>query len=189
MKAAGGKAPATVTDPHTGEVKAVNWYAPALNTVLYRFTDDEVRFILNYGRPFSPMSAWGLVGGGPMNAQQIDTLIAYLAHASRVAPRGLPPERGPTHQLKLPDGPPAEPRRSQRSRRPRRAEAGRRRRRRRRYGEALFNLDLASGAYSCARCHTLGLELRQARRAAARVASAGTSPAGRRTATSRSEPT
>ena len=24
------------------------------------------------------------------------------------------------------------------------------------YGEALFNLDLASGAYSCARCHTLG---------------------------------
>ena len=26
----------------------------------------------------------------------------------------------------------------------------------RRYGEALFNLELASGAYSCARCHTLG---------------------------------
>jgi mono/diheme cytochrome c family protein len=24
------------------------------------------------------------------------------------------------------------------------------------YGEALFNLDLASGAYSCARCHTIG---------------------------------
>jgi mono/diheme cytochrome c family protein len=24
------------------------------------------------------------------------------------------------------------------------------------YGEALFNLELASGAYSCARCHTLG---------------------------------
>ena len=24
------------------------------------------------------------------------------------------------------------------------------------YGEALFNLDLASGAYSCARCHTAG---------------------------------
>ena len=29
------------------------------------------------------------------------------------------------------------------------------------YGEALFNLDLASGAYSCARCHTQGLELRR----------------------------
>ena len=24
------------------------------------------------------------------------------------------------------------------------------------YGEALFNLELGSGAYSCARCHTLG---------------------------------
>jgi mono/diheme cytochrome c family protein len=24
------------------------------------------------------------------------------------------------------------------------------------YGEALFNLEIASGAYSCARCHTLG---------------------------------
>ena len=33
------------------------------------------------------------------------------------------------------------------------------------YGEALFNLDLASGAYSCARCHTPGLELRRPRRA------------------------
>ena len=52
--------------------------APALNTVLYRFDEDEVRYILTYGRPGSPMSAWGLAGGGPMNAQQIETLIAYL---------------------------------------------------------------------------------------------------------------
>ena len=56
----------------------MNWMAPALNTVLYRFSDDEVEFILVYGRPFSPMSAWGLDGGGPMNAQQIETLIAYI---------------------------------------------------------------------------------------------------------------
>ena len=34
MKAVGGQAPYTVTDPKTGEVEAVNWYAPALNTVL-----------------------------------------------------------------------------------------------------------------------------------------------------------
>ena len=54
------------------------WKAPALNTVLYRFGEDEVRFILKYGRPFSPMSAWGLAGGGPMNEQQIQTLIEYL---------------------------------------------------------------------------------------------------------------
>ena len=47
--------------------------APALNTVLYRFSEDEVRYILIYGRPFSPMSPWGIAGGGPMNDQQIDT--------------------------------------------------------------------------------------------------------------------
>ena len=42
MKANGGTAPYTVTDQVTGEVRAVNWYAPALNTVLYRFDEDEV---------------------------------------------------------------------------------------------------------------------------------------------------
>ncbi len=78
MGAVGGEAPFTVTDPQTGEIEAVNWKAPALNTVFYRFTVPEVRFILNYGRPFSPMSPWGLVGGGPMNTQQIDNLIAYM---------------------------------------------------------------------------------------------------------------
>ena len=61
-------------DPKTGEVRSVNWYAPALNTVFYRFSKEEVRFILNYGRPFSPMSAWGAPGGGPMTAQNIETL-------------------------------------------------------------------------------------------------------------------
>ena len=43
MKATGGVAPYTITDPATGEVEAVNWKAPALNTVLYRFSDDEVQ--------------------------------------------------------------------------------------------------------------------------------------------------
>ncbi len=78
MNATGGNAPGTVTDPATGEVRAVTCIAPALNTVLYRFSPDEVRYILTYGRPGTPMSAWGLDGGGPMNAQQLDTLIAYL---------------------------------------------------------------------------------------------------------------
>ena len=86
MKAVGGQAPTAVTDPKTGEVRAVNWYAPALNTVLYRFTGDEVQFILDYGRTFSPMSAWGTIGGGPMNAQQIETIIAYIRSIQ------LPPE-------------------------------------------------------------------------------------------------
>ena len=67
-----------ITDPATGEVRAVSWKAPALNTIFYRFSEEEVRFILVYGRPFSPMSPWGVAGGGPMNDQQIDTLLAYL---------------------------------------------------------------------------------------------------------------
>ncbi|NBV03729.1 MAG: hypothetical protein EBS10_06085, partial [Acidimicrobiia bacterium] len=56
----GGEAAWNVTDPKTGEVQAVNWKAPALDTIFYRFDEDEVRFILVYGRPFSPMSPWGL---------------------------------------------------------------------------------------------------------------------------------
>ena len=75
----GGQAPYTITDPNTGEVQSVLWNAPALNTVLYRYDESELKFILVYGRPFSPMSPWGLAGGGPMNDQQIDTLIANCA--------------------------------------------------------------------------------------------------------------
>ena len=78
-----------MTDQVTGQVRAVNWYAPALNTVLYRFDEDEVSYILTYGRPGSPMSAWGLDGGGPMNAQQIQTLDRV--HQDDPDPaRGLP---------------------------------------------------------------------------------------------------
>ena len=83
MSATGGAAPWTVTDSKTGEVKSVTWKAPALNTVFYRFDDSEVQFILEYGRPFSPMSPWGTKGGGPMNTQQIETLIAYLRSLER----------------------------------------------------------------------------------------------------------
>ncbi len=78
MSGSGGSAAYNLTDPATGGVTAVNWNAPALNTVFYRFNEEEVRFILVYGRPFSPMSPWGVEGGGPMNDQQIDTLLAYM---------------------------------------------------------------------------------------------------------------
>ena len=68
----------TLQNPATGEVKQVAWKAPSLQTVLLKFSVEEVTFIITYGRPFSPMSPWGLAGGGPMNDQQIETLIAYL---------------------------------------------------------------------------------------------------------------
>jgi mono/diheme cytochrome c family protein len=149
MGGVGGEAPFTVTDPVTQEVQAVNWKAPAVNTVFYKFDESEVRFILNYGRPFSPMSPWGLVGGGPMNTQQIDNLIAYMK--SIQIPRencaeGEDPLVCDSGNL------PADLQADIQAAAERAVEAGDAAT----IGEALFNLDLASGAYSCARCHTLG---------------------------------
>ena len=72
-----GAADVTITDDDGRFVASVAWAAPALNTVLSRFDEEEVRFILNYGRN-GVMPAWGAPGGGPMTTQQIDNLIAYL---------------------------------------------------------------------------------------------------------------
>ncbi len=58
---------------------SVTWAAPALDDIFYRYETDEVRFWLVYGRANSPMPPWGLAGNGPMNDQQIDDIIAYLA--------------------------------------------------------------------------------------------------------------
>ena len=152
--AVGGVASYTILDPKTGEyVDQVQWKAPALNTVMYRYSEDEVRFILNYGRPFSPMSAWGTVGGGPMNDQSIQTLIDYLK--SIQIPQENCTESG-TRSYYNPtclDGKlPAATNKDIMAEAQRLVDAGT-------YGslgEALFNLDLNSGAYSCARCHTKG---------------------------------
>jgi mono/diheme cytochrome c family protein len=162
----GGSAPYTVTDINTGEVRAVEWLAPALNSVLYRYDESEVEFILVYGRPFSPMSPWGLAGGGPLNDQQIETLIAKIKSFQLPAEgcsnedplcagaayddnegivvsdigadtrRRIDEAAQQAAQRLVDDGAYATT-----------AEA---------MGEALFNLELNSGAYSCARCHTQG---------------------------------
>ncbi|MDO8363718.1 MAG: cytochrome c [Actinomycetota bacterium] len=155
MTGSGGQAAYAVTNVKTGEVTAVNWYAPALNTVYYRFSKEEVRFILNYGRPFSPMSAWGAPGGGPMTEQNIETLLHYLEEIQ------IEPEGCLTEATFVKDSDPylceggvlPELNRNEiadavalyRANNPGATE-----------GEALFNLDVASGAYSCARCHTPG---------------------------------
>jgi mono/diheme cytochrome c family protein len=76
-KGEGGAASFVVTDA-LGNNKKVQWKAPALNTVLLRYTPDTVRTILIYGRANTPMPAWGVAGGGAMNDQQIDDLVAYL---------------------------------------------------------------------------------------------------------------
>ncbi|MFM7225549.1 MAG: c-type cytochrome [Actinomycetota bacterium] len=82
--------------PWTIDGQRVQWKAPAINTVGLRYTEDpecldqaaklakspppvcEITEILNYGRPGSPMQAWGVEGGGPKNAQAISDIVAYL---------------------------------------------------------------------------------------------------------------
>ena len=73
----GGSAPVTITDAEGNFVATVAWTAPALNTVLSRFSEDEVRHVLNYGRN-NVMPAWGAPGGGPLTEQQIEYLIRYM---------------------------------------------------------------------------------------------------------------
>jgi len=73
----GGSANYSINGPG-GKTTQVTWLVPALNTVLLRYTPDTVEAIITYGRTNTPMPAWGVPGGGPMNQQQIDDLVAYL---------------------------------------------------------------------------------------------------------------
>ena len=72
----GGGGAASYVEKRSG-VK-VTWAAPAINNVFYRYDDSEVKYWLIYGRANSPMPAWGLEGGGPMNDGQLNDLIDYL---------------------------------------------------------------------------------------------------------------
>jgi mono/diheme cytochrome c family protein len=84
----GGQTTFVVSDPAHPNIppKQVTWSAPPLNTVFLRFKEDdvdspavqEIRQIIVYGRAGTPMPAWGLNGGGPMDDQQIGDLLAYL---------------------------------------------------------------------------------------------------------------
>jgi len=76
----GNAADFSIVDSSGVYVQQVDWKAPSLSTVLDRFSYDEVKYILNYGRSNSPMPAWGGPGGGPMTDQQLDKVIAFLAH-------------------------------------------------------------------------------------------------------------
>ena len=147
-KAVGGVAAYTVTDPQTGEISAVQWKAPALDTVMLRYREEEVRQILVYGRPFSPMSAWGLEGGGPMNTQQIQVIIEYLKSIQKCdwESEGLCQAANDVVTEEAQKAYDAEMKKfaaGQRDTEPT-------------MGEVLFNLEVASGSYSCARCHTRG---------------------------------
>lgn len=57
---------------------SVSWSAPSLDDIFYRYDRDEVNFWITYGRGNTPMPAWGLAGGGPMNEKQVEDLVNYL---------------------------------------------------------------------------------------------------------------
>jgi cytochrome c553 len=147
----GGQAPYTITDADNKFVAQVNWRAPALNTVLLRYSEDEVTFVINYGRPFSPMPGWGAaVNKGPLNEQQISDVVAYLEsiqlspeEAQRQAQIALAEELGLLEEGESDDAAIDEALAQIDYQDP---ETGR----------ALFNLEVAGGAYACARCHTRG---------------------------------
>jgi mono/diheme cytochrome c family protein len=164
MNGTGGNAPAAITNPATGQVESRSWAAPALNTVMYRFSEDEVEFILTYGRPFSPMSAWGTAGGGPLGDQQIETLIAYIK-SIQIEPIGCLGSEEAFSSTADPaicaDGQLPQDKQDEIAESAERAaqglvDSGEYDTVEAAMGEALFNLDLDSGAYSCARCHTQG---------------------------------
>lgn len=143
----GGAAPPfTLTGANQKFAAMVTWKSPAINTVLLRFSEDEVRDVLVYGRPGSPMPAWGEAGGGPLTTQQIDELIAYLnsiqltsAEAKAESEATLRDDLGVGEGTPIDYTDPA-------------------------VGKAIFNLGIktgvAGGAYSCARCHTKGASFR-----------------------------
>ena len=81
--AEGGSASYLLTPDQPGELpQTVNWRAPSLDDVLLRFDEEtgreQVKSIITYGRPGTPMPAWGLAGGGPLPEQAVDDLANYL---------------------------------------------------------------------------------------------------------------
>lgn len=140
----GGVAAFTLNDSEGNFLETVQWQAPALNTVLTRFSEEEVQFVLDYGRPNTPMPAWGAPGGGALTTQQITNLIEYLESIQLSADEIAAERDAKVDEVCAPDendlctaedAPYAS------------------------LGETMFNLGedgFAGGAYSCARCHTKG---------------------------------
>ena len=59
--------------------KQVSWAAPPLNNANLRFDDGQLTQIITYGRPGTPMPAWGVASGkGVLNEQSINDLVNYI---------------------------------------------------------------------------------------------------------------
>jgi mono/diheme cytochrome c family protein len=146
----GGQAPYTLTDAEGAFVAAVNWRAPALNTVLLRFSREEVEYIINYGRPFSPMPGWGAEAGkGPLSPQEVSNLVDYL-DSIQLSPEQAQEEAQAAlaQELGLVDEGASDDEIADAAERIDYEDPE--------TGRTLFNLEASGGAYACARCHTRG---------------------------------
>ncbi len=172
---AGGGIAAFVLQDKDGEfLDNVSWKAPALNNALLRFDREEVQYVLDHGRAFSPMQPWSTVGGGAMNEQQIKNLIDYLQsvvlapeEAQEQIREGLIARVTEELQVGVTD----EAERSAIAEEVQSAfdeaatdvealqrldVAGTENAAVLKLGELMFNNEAAAGSYSCARCHTQG---------------------------------
>ena len=160
----GGSAAYVLQDGDGQFIANANWQAPALDNVLLRYSEEEVRYILNFGRPGSPMAAWGTPGGGPLTTQQVDNVIVYLRTLQQQSldPVAIalvggddPNDEGSVAAQQAADMLEAEIR-AEVDRSIADGEFSS-------IGEAVFNMGFysgyAGGAYSCARCHTAGWSL------------------------------
>ncbi len=57
----------------------VQWFAPSIDDVFFRYDENEINFWVTFGRGNTPMPAWGLAGGGPLNEAQVVDVVNYLA--------------------------------------------------------------------------------------------------------------
>lgn len=54
------------------------WPAPPLDNVMARYERDEIQEIIEAGREGTPMPAWAIESGGPLNDQKIEDVLNYL---------------------------------------------------------------------------------------------------------------
>lgn len=160
----GGGAAYVLQDADGQFLANANWSAPALNNVFHRYTEEEVTYVLEYGRPGSPMAAWGTPGGGPLTTQQVQNAIEYMQtfEVQSLDPIDILEAGGPDNddpesiEAQIAADEIAETIRQEVDRSLAAGEFDS-------LGEAVFNLgyysNFQAGALSCARCHTSGWSL------------------------------
>lgn len=167
----GGSTPYTITDAEGRFVKEVQWKGPALNTIFLRYSREEIRFILEYGRLATPMPAWGAAGGGPLTEQKLQELIDYVYTLQISAKDSQKQVDGELKKAMDERDPICVDARTEAAKKgldeaelakfdATKVDVSSCAKRWKSEGEALFNLGydsgFAGGAYSCGRCHTPG---------------------------------